>query len=469
MKKSKISCLRVFAAAFLMFSIMVIPDLVYNKGYLIFYGDFNSQQLPFLRHMHECVSSGNILWDWGTDLGSDFINSYSFYLLGSPFFWLTMAVPGKYVLYTVPWILALKYAFAALTSYTYIRRFTSRDSSAAVGCLLYAFSGFQAYNIFFNHFHDVTALFPLMLTALEEHVTKKRRGIFALTVALMAVTNYFFFAGQAVFLLIYFLIRSRCSDFRITKQKFLTLAAETLLGTAAASVLLVPAAVSVLGNYRVSKHLYGIDMLAYSDRTRIWRIIQSFFMIPDSPARPNLFSDGSAKWSSIAGYLPMFSMAAVISFLKHKPDSWQSRLIKTCIIFSFVPVLNSAFCLFNAEYYARWFYMPVLIMSLVTAQVLESTDIETKSGFRICAFMLSVFLAVSFLPAKEKDEVKWMAFGSHRYYLYLTVGITALLLAAGGYIFILKRSGKPYEKKSSHIHCSCRTDLHFSSVLLRYL
>ena len=153
MKKTKHSFLRVFFLAFFIFGITVLPMVIYNKGYLIYYGDFNSQQLPFLKHMHDCVTSGNILWDWGTDLGSDFINSYSFYLLGSPFFWITTLLPDEYVLCSVPWILSLKYAFAALTSYAYIKRFVKRDSSAVLGCLLYAFSGFQSYNIFFNHFH----------------------------------------------------------------------------------------------------------------------------------------------------------------------------------------------------------------------------------------------------------------------------------------------------------------------------
>ena len=207
MIKQKNSYLKVFLSAFCMFFLIVLPVVIYNKGYMTYYGDFNSQQLPFLKHIHESVRNGNILWDWYTDLGSDFISTYSFYLLGSPFFWLMLLVPESLVLFSVPLVLSLKYAVSALTSYAYIKRFVKRDSSAVIGCFLYAFSGFQAYNIFFNHFHDVTALFPLMLIAMEEHVTKNRRGIFALTVALMAVTNYFFFAGQAVFLIVYFLLR----------------------------------------------------------------------------------------------------------------------------------------------------------------------------------------------------------------------------------------------------------------------
>lgn len=447
MIKQKNSYLKVFLSAFCMFFLIVLPVVIYNKGYMTYYGDFNSQQLPFLKHIHESVRNGNILWDWYTDLGSDFISTYSFYLLGSPFFWLMLLVPESLVLFSVPLVLSLKYAVSALTSYAYIKRFVKRDSSAVIGCFLYAFSGFQAYNIFFNHFHDVTALFPLMLIAMEEHVTKNRRGIFALTVALMAVTNYFFFAGQAVFLIVYFLLRSRCRDFRVTPKKFISLFFEALLGTAAASFILLPSALSVLGNFRVSKHLLGMDMLAYSDRTRIWRIVQSFFMIPDSPARPNLFSDGTSKWSSIAGYLPMFSMAGVISFVRAKPDKWQSRLIKFCVLCAFIPVLNSMFYMFNSEYYARWLYMPVLIMAMVTAQIFERTDINPVPGFRACTLFLAAVLIISFLPAKEEDTVTWAAFGKYKVYLYISLGITAAFLIIAGYIFSCRKNRKKYIRK----------------------
>lgn len=43
------------------------------------------------------------------------------------------------------------------------------------GCL-YAFSGFSIYNIFFNHFLDVVALFPYMLAALDDAVTTIKRA-----------------------------------------------------------------------------------------------------------------------------------------------------------------------------------------------------------------------------------------------------------------------------------------------------
>ena len=129
------------AAAFL------VPFIVYDKGYFIFFGDFNAQQIPFYKLAHEAVRSGNIFWSWETDLGANFIGSYSFYLLGSPFFWLTIPFPTDFVPYLMGPLLILKFACAALTGYAFLRRFVRNPFSAQIGALLYAFSGFSVYNI----------------------------------------------------------------------------------------------------------------------------------------------------------------------------------------------------------------------------------------------------------------------------------------------------------------------------------
>ena len=174
--------LSVFLLSFGMMLLVLVPVMIFTKGYFIYYGDFNSQQLPFYYIAHDAVQHGNFGWNWQTDLGANFIGSYSFYLLGSPFFWLTVPFPQEWTLYMIPYLLALKHAVAALTSYAYIRRFVRSKQASLIGALLYSFSGFQIYNIFFNHFQDVTAFFPLLLIAMEQRVNENRRGVFALTV-----------------------------------------------------------------------------------------------------------------------------------------------------------------------------------------------------------------------------------------------------------------------------------------------
>ncbi len=438
----------VFLLGFCSMLLVLLPLMLMDQGYFIYYGDFVSQQLPFYELANDAVRSGQFGWNWFTDLGSSFIGAYSFYLVGSPFFWLSVILPRGLVLYAIPWLLALKHGVAALTAYGYIRRFVKNKNAAVIGGLLYAFSGFQTFNIFFNHFQDVTAFFPLMLIAMEELVNNRRRGWFAASVALMALINYFFFTGQVVFLILYFFVRCNCRDFHIDLRKLLALAIEAVLGVCIACIILLPAVLAVLQNERVSQSLFGQDIVLYSDKTRILRIIQSFFMIPDAPARPNLFSTTTGKWASIGGYLPLFSMAGVITFMKAKKKHWATNMTWICILCAFVPVLNSAFYMLNGSYYARWYYMPILIMAMMTAYALDDTETDWKPGVKVCAVMLTVFGIISCLPKKEADETVYFEFAETPWYFYITLAICVICWIGLYYITREREQKKPFLQKA---------------------
>lgn len=440
--------LTAFLMGFFCLLISVIPVMIADGGYFIYYGDFNAQQIPFYNLANDAVRNGQFGWNWYTDLGSDFMTSYSFYLTGSPFFWLSTILPRSLVTLSMPFLLALKHGVATLTAYAYIRRFVRSKNASVIGALLYAFSGFQVYNIFFNHFQDVTALFPLMLIAMEENVNNNRKGYFALTVALMAFVNYYFFTGQAVFLVVYYLFRMKCPDFRTSWKKFWLLLLEAVAGTMIACVVLLPTAVTILGNYRVNEHLYGQSVVLYSDKTRIARIIQSFFMPVDIPARPNLFDSDHAKWSSIGGYLPLFSMVGVITFMRSRKKHWAVKLSLVCIVCAFIPILNSAFYMFNASYYARWYYMPVLIFAMMTAQTFDDKDADPSFAMKICAGMLVAYGLISCIPEKKDDKLSFFTMPRDIVYFVITLGIAVAFLVMTGYIFYRKRKNFPYKKLS---------------------
>lgn len=448
LKKSNEKYLQAFLIAFgLMYSIL-LPMIIYNKGIFLYYGDFNSQQIPFYQLAHDAVRKGDFFWNWTTDLGANFIGSYSFYLLGSPFFWLTIPFPNGAVVYLIPILLALKHAVAAVTAYAYIRRFVKTPNAALIGGLLYAFSGFQAYNVFFNHFHDATAFFPLLLIALEERVNNDRRGVFALAVGLMAVISYFFFTEEVVFCVLYFIIRCFSKDFKITPRKFFGIAIEAVLGVMLAAFLLLPSVLAILGNPRIAERLLGYDMIVYNDKFRILRIIQSFFMLPDVASRPNLFVSDSAKWSSIAGYLPLFSMAGVLSFMHQKGKHWASKIILACTIIAFVPILNSAFSGLTSSYYARWFFMPILIMAMMTAYSIDNYKIKLQYGAFISAIAVVAFAIIGCLPSKEDDKLTFFSLPDYPAAFWGSIMISlACSVALFGLVCFVKRD-KLFIKKA---------------------
>ncbi|MBQ8297642.1 MAG: YfhO family protein [Ruminococcus sp.] len=455
-----------FLLGFICILVCLVPIIIAEGGYFVYYGDYNAQQIPFYILGNNSVRSGQLGWNWFTDLGSDFLTSYSFYFTGSPFFWLTAVLPRSLVTISMPFLLALKHGIASVTAYAYIRRFVRNKNAALIGGLLYSFSGFQIFNIFFNHFQDVTAFFPLMLIALEEHINNNKKGFFALSVSLMAFINYFFFTGQAVFLVIYYLVRMKSPDFNASWKKFGTLAIEAVLGTMIACVLLLPSALTIIGNYRVSERLYGQDMILYSDKTRIIRIIQSFFMPSDVPAMPNLFSTNNGKWASIGGYLPLFSMVGVITFLREKKKHWASRLTLVCIICAFIPILNSFFYALNASYYARWFYMPILIFAMMTAQTLDDEEADAVPAMKICGVILAAFGIISLLPKKNEDgKVVFLEFANDIGYFGVTLAVAGVSLIAAVYIFSRKKASRPYMKRAAALTAAAAIVCTLTTVL----
>lgn len=400
-KEKKLS---VFLTALLCAAVIFVPFIIEGHGYFTFFGDFNVQQIPFYKMCHEAVRSGNIKWSFTTDLGANFIGSYSFYLLGSPFFWLTIPFPTDMVPYLMGPLLILKFALAAFTAYLYIRRFTKTAASAQIGGLLYAFSGFSVYNVFFNHFHEPIIMFPLLLLSLELLITENRRGVFALAVAASAVMNYFFFFGMVVFCIIYYIVRIWSGAIRFKFKRFLVIGFESVLGVSLAAVLLLPSIAAVISNSRVSEFLTGWNAITYGKEQIYLNIIECFFFPPDLPARPVFFPEADVKWSSLGGWLPVFSMTGVLTVLVTKKKSWTKRLITICFIFSMFPILNSAFYAFNSAYYARWFYMPVLIMCLCTVTLFEERDADFKPGFIYTGLItLAFFLVIGFFPSKNDD------------------------------------------------------------------
>lgn len=402
-----------FLVALLTAACLFVPYMVISEGYFTFYGDFNVQQIPFYQMCHQSIRTGDVNWNWLTDLGSDFVGSYAFYLLGSPFFWVTLLFPNIFVPYLMGPLLILKFAFAALTGYLYIRRFTKTAYAASLGGLLYAFSGFSIYNIFFNHFHEAIIAFPLLLLGVELLITENRRGVFALSVAFCAITNYFFFFGMVVFCVIYFFVRLFSNAIKVKFSRFLVFAFEAVLGLALSAALLIPALNAVMGNERISNILMGWNGITYGKEQIYLNVIQCFFFPPDLPARPVFFPEANVKWSSLGGWLPVFSMSGFFTWFKLHEKSWLKRVLAICTLCAMVPILNSAFYAFNTSYYARWFYMPVLMIALATVMLTEDKQVDFGSGFRwTAAITIAIVLVIGFFPQKiTKDDVEKIVFG----------------------------------------------------------
>lgn len=428
--------LRVFLTALILAAVIYLPFLIIDKGIFVYYGDYNVQQIPFYQMCHDMIRQGEVGWNWYTDLGSNFVGSYAFYLMGSPFFWLTIPFPSGAVPYLMAPLMMLKIATATTTSFGYLRRFVRNPDYAFLGALMYAFSGYSIYNIFFNHFHEVIAFFPLLLIAMEEYFVDGRRGVFPLAVGLLAIVNYYFFFGEVIFCVLYFVVCAFTrKEYKVTVANFFLFALEAVLGLVLSMVLLLPAIMMVLSNPRLDNWLLGWSGLLYGNEQRYGLILSSLFYPPDVPAYPNLFPDSNAKWSSVSLYLPLFSTVGLVAFMKIHGQrfAWIKKLLCISLFIALIPILNSAFSLFNSSYYARWYFMPVLLMAAATSIALEQADTKTlRSGVRWTMAGVLLFAVVAVFPSMEDDQIVFGQLISYpeRFAAYFAIVLAAAIIVS---------------------------------------
>ena len=426
--------------------LIFLPWMIYSGGYFFFYGDFNVQQIPFYQMIHDSIREGNIGWSYTTDLGANIIGSYSFYNIGSPFFWLTLIFPSSVVPYMMAPLLMLKFGFAAMAAYLFLRRYVREQRYAMFGALLYAFSGFGIYNIFFNHFHEAMITFPLMLAAMDAFVFEKRKGLLAFSVFAAAFINYYFFVGQAVFIFIFWLIRMLTGSYRMKITEFLRMVLEIITGFLCAGAVLIPSIFAVLQNSRLDSFPHGWGALVYSSEQRYMHIICSLFFPPDTPAYANFTPDSNAKWASVAAWLPLFSMVGVFSFYKLNTHKWLRKFIWILFIMAMVPVFNCLFQAFNTAYYARWYYMMTLMFAMATVISLDHEETDFKpSLIRVFAITAIITVLIGLMPVdsitdKNSDHTLGLEKYPDRFWAW--VGVAAVGLAGLAIILCFRRRHK---------------------------
>lgn len=408
------------SSSFVMYLISLLPIFIGRGLPFFYYGDYNVQQIPFYILAHRAVRSGDFYWNWNVDLGGSMAGDFSFYLWGSPFFWLTVPFPEQAIPYLMPLLMALKYAIAATCAYLYISRYVNKYVYGMIGGYLYAFSGFNACNIVFNHFTDIVAFFPLYLLCFErlmEVATRRKDGKlllsgwpfiqFALMTSFMSIVNYYFFFGQVLFLVLYFFVRYvKEGDIGDKLIRFNRALLAGTTGVLLAGIFVMQAVAGVSGNTRLSDIVTGYNMLIYPSGKLIWDVLKSLAMLPDIIGKGTLFYTKTVKNASLASYIPMYGIAGVIAFflLNRRKKCWQKNILVISLIIAIIPVFNASFSMFNNSYYARWFYMPILIMCLVTAQAAERGKTpQMKKGAIAAVLFFLYFVVVYLLPSTNDD------------------------------------------------------------------
>lgn len=400
--------------------------MIRDNGLFLIKSDFNVQQIPFGMALNNLLKNDCGEWAWNVGLGTQTIGAYSFYCLGSPFYWISLLWKGADYPFIIGGLYILKYVIASVTSFLYIRTFIKEDKYALLGGLLYSFSGFQSTNLLFNHFHDVVALFPLLLLGLEHTMRTKKKSFFIISVFINCLVNYFFFVGEVVFLCIYFIVRfwdnSRIKEL-VKRAGGLLLYG--IVGVGMAAVLFLPSIRFILGNSR-SQFSLGTLYGGLGFRPML-HILKGLLFPGETMGSQSAIM--TLNFDSTGAYLPMVGLVLVICYVWKNRD-WLSRIMFILAFFSILPFLSSAFTLFTVNY-QRWWYMLILLMCLASSRVLEDKEqYNIKKG--VCINIILIVLFCIALMILQQCFFKTDLIFRKGVFLYeIIVSVTGLLLLAG--------------------------------------
>ena len=100
-----------------------------------------------------------------------------------------------------------KIATAGMFFRKYMRIMGASDLAAKVTSVAYAFCGWMAWFLWFNHMTEVMIVFPIMLWGIERVLRDKKPWLLMFGLFLMGLTNYFFLIGMGLAAFFYAIFR----------------------------------------------------------------------------------------------------------------------------------------------------------------------------------------------------------------------------------------------------------------------
>ena len=237
--------------------------------------DMYHQYAPFFSEFKYKLShGGSLLYSWDLGMGINFSALYAYYL-ASPLNWLIVLCPQAYVIEFMTYMIVAKIGLCGLSFTYYLSKHSAKKKSGIVFFgIFYALSGYIAAYSWNIMWLDCIVLFPLVCLGLESLVKKNKGFLYAVSLGICILSNYYISIMICLFIVIYFIsLQILKSDnnfkkFVITSVQF---AVFSLLAGGLSALVLLP-------------EIYALKLTASGD-FNFPTTFESYFSIFDMIAR----------------------------------------------------------------------------------------------------------------------------------------------------------------------------------------
>lgn len=389
MKKLFLFTLLILLVAFLPFLLL--------RGNLWFSSDFLYQEIPFILETKRMLATGTPWWSWNTYLGADFIGSYAFYTLTSPFVWINCLFPSTWVAYSTALTLVLKFLCLGWVTLVYLRKMGVSRENSWFGALLFSFSSFSIGSLYYYHFYEPIIAFVLMLIAVERFLRGQEWGATCLAIATFVVVfiNFYFAIGSLIAIFIYVIFRAFAIKVEFNWRTATRGMAAVIVGVLMSAFFLLPVFNQMLLSTRAEAQsaVSPIAMLNLLERFR------TLFMPKMIEGVTPFVNPGSGPFSNEA-CIAIFGLSLTCVYIARRRD-WLASLAGVLLIFYLTP-LNGVFTLFTNPLYTRWAYALTLVIVLCTVRVLD--DGRTVKKPMLYYSIVATLIVIAFI-AKVMVEI----------------------------------------------------------------
>lgn len=352
---------------FLITLVGILPSLLQYGNFLLA-TDMADQEVPFIIETKRMLMSGSPWWSWNHVIGDNFIGTYSFYTLTSPFVWLNCLFPDQWMLFGITFTLFLKMLCVGMASWGYLRKMDISEESSLVGALMYTFSSFAVSNLFYYHFMEPMIAFPLFLIAIERFLRHERYGGVGLILAsfLVFFINFYFASCSMIAGLVYVLCRMRARDVTVGFGTLARGVAMVGVGLLLSCFILMPTVAHLSGNPRQSFDWRSLFNGAVGCIERLRTLF-----VPKLQEGPNpAFEAYVYGFSSNAANIPVVGVLLAGLYVLRRKD-WLSALVVISLILYITP-LNGVFSFFTTPSYSRWAYALTLFLVLASMKYVDA-------------------------------------------------------------------------------------------------
>lgn len=309
---------RIFTGMFFVVAALTFCWFIVNGKSMIWLGSGNDLQDGLTQHYSTFVYYGqyirnffkNLLfhhrleipmWDYSIGYGSDIVTTLHYYGIGEPLMLLSCLVPVRYSEGGYCVFILFRIYLAGISFLFFCHYHRKAGMPVVIGGLIYCMSG---YTLFAGIRHPMFLLplifFPVLCLGAEKIIREKKPVIFILAVALSALSNFYFFYMECLFLAGYILWKcfSACQGNRL--KMILCFGFYTLLAVSIAAVILLPNVMVLLTSERLQADHYVPVLYDLSYYTKIF----------------STFMGGSGRYYANFGYGILSFLAAALLFLR---------------------------------------------------------------------------------------------------------------------------------------------------------